>query len=929
MVNYNLTFVDNSDIDTVDGTIRTSRTYAYRTNVQSIEKKSIIFDDYDKFQFIGFYNNGTWLGYLQNLNTSFFLSGSGFLGDFTEWNSDLIPSNATDFVIWVDNRLTPNVSESVFLTLKASYTTTPERGILKSRRDYLSFDGVDDYTFTNDSLFDLYSSNTTKEVEVDFSLQSYSSNDQYIMYANSTNNVRTYIYINSNVGILIDLGNSTLSTNFIPNLNQVYNIRVVHNNNNVTVYIDDNVVINNQSWTIATFTLNRGITLGRTYNGTLWGNINLYYYKITNNGTTFLEYDFSENSGTTLNDISGNNRDSTIYGAKWESEIPKVKTLDTIVTENLTYRDIFETGNLIPKDDYTNWFSLTNVTYLKTNERYVGYDAAGSVTSTGNNWVYYDQSYPLNKLFYFSATVKSPDSATFQLGTEYTANIETSVTENYQTYSSVSLTRSSSSFSRLTMGGDSGARFYVKDIFYIDLDIFTNTPTKERMDYYLQEYLLMVENGGSYNFGGIKGLYKGEPKYAPLFDGVSSYASVGNPSPISNNFNSVSVTAWVNFEKQKESITYIVHKNDSQFEGSSMYTLSVRENFLSFQIKNGRAVSSQTNTDNLWHYVVGTWDGTNVKLYVDNELVAQETYTDTVVNAGDLTIGSTTNLIDYRPFTGKIKDVRIFYREITAQERLDIYNGQVIGDELLYYEMTDGSGTTFTDLSGNNNDATLNGVQWVYDNEIQRVYKGSPSRYLSFDGVDDYVEIPGLVNWGQTELNNFQIEITFSRDNLVETQILGVVNVGSNALFITPTDNNIRFFLRDLNGDAYIYTLTNPNSILSNGSVNTYLFTFTNNVGTLSINGVNQSLSITVNTNPDNFANLQYGLILGAVNSRTEIGGFSNIDLYDFKIYNGSTLFLHYDMSEGSGNTLVDKVGNNDGTIYGATWKDDSIIYEK
>ena len=42
--------------------------------------------------------------------------------------------------------------------------------------------------------------------------------------------------------------------------------------------------------------------------------------------------------------------------------------------------------------------------------------------------------------------------------------------------------------------------------------------------------------------------------------------------------------------------------------------------FLRFNVMNGECNTSNTYNDGQWHYAVGTWDGSNVRLYVDGQL---------------------------------------------------------------------------------------------------------------------------------------------------------------------------------------------------------------------------------------------------------------------------------------------------------------------
>lgn len=82
-----------------------------------------------------------------------------------------------------------------------------------------------------------------------------------------------------------------------------------------------------------------------------------------------------------------------------------------------------------------------------------------------------------------------------------------------------------------------------------------------------------------------------------------------------------------------------------------------------------------------WHFIVGIFDGSNVKLYVDNVLIENYPTTinsiDNCSNAGEgFKIGRVHNLSTLF-FNGKIDDLGIWNRALTACEIADLYNAQL------------------------------------------------------------------------------------------------------------------------------------------------------------------------------------------------------------------------------------------------------------
>ena len=74
-----------------------------------------------------------------------------------------------------------------------------------------------------------------------------------------------------------------------------------------------------------------------------------------------------------------------------------------------------------------------------------------------------------------------------------------------------------------------------------------------------------------------------------------------------------------------------------------------------------------------WHFVVGTYDGSQMKLYYDGELKMSKAYTGSIaVSSNDMNIGRDPSNVG-RFFKGKIDDVRIYSRELTEQEVLILF----------------------------------------------------------------------------------------------------------------------------------------------------------------------------------------------------------------------------------------------------------------
>ncbi len=147
-------------------------------------------------------------------------------------------------------------------------------------------------------------------------------------------------------------------------------------------------------------------------------------------------------------------------------------------------------------------------------------------------------------------------------------------------------------------------------------------------------------------------------------------------------------------------------------------------------------------TLNQWQHVTGVYDGSNLSIYVNGVLAGSVAENRTLLEDASFPVEigtSSGNWVPSRNFTGIIDEARAWNVSKTVAEiKYNMFRHISTGTGLVAsYQMSDGSGTSITDDSGNGNTATLTaGASWV----------ASPIQFagnaLSFDGIDDYVNIP-------------------------------------------------------------------------------------------------------------------------------------------------------------------------------------------
>ncbi len=161
--------------------------------------------------------------------------------------------------------------------------------------------------------------------------------------------------------------------------------------------------------------------------------------------------------------------------------------------------------------------------------------------------------------------------------------------------------------------------------------------------------------------------------YSLKFDGVNDYLILGNKigSFIDN---SVTISAWI----KPDSSGSREISNQGQWDGgpwtgwrfrqiSSRINLKIGDNTLT-----SYELSAGTLEFGNWQHVVGSWDGSYIKLYIDGLNVGNEAKELTLqMNSGQHYIGKYAGNAYF--FNGLIDDVRIYSRALTAYEVQTLY----------------------------------------------------------------------------------------------------------------------------------------------------------------------------------------------------------------------------------------------------------------
>jgi hypothetical protein len=154
------------------------------------------------------------------------------------------------------------------------------------------------------------------------------------------------------------------------------------------------------------------------------------------------------------------------------------------------------------------------------------------------------------------------------------------------------------------------------------------------------------------------------------------------------NSNYITVSIW--FVSITQSFGSLIYKTDESAL-NEQYAIVLNypsPNSTIWSIKNGNNCNNpgigwqnssinQNLSDNNWHNIICTYDGNLSNIYLDNNLIASNSFVSNIIDAcgGDINIGKGYNSNYF--YSGKIDDIGIWNRALTACEIKNLYNGGV------------------------------------------------------------------------------------------------------------------------------------------------------------------------------------------------------------------------------------------------------------
>ncbi|MCE4065251.1 glycosyl hydrolase family 18 protein [Chryseobacterium gleum] len=204
--------------------------------------------------------------------------------------------------------------------------------------------------------------------------------------------------------------------------------------------------------------------------------------------------------------------------------------------------------------------------------------------------------------------------------------------------------------------------------------------------------------------------------YALSLDGSTESGAAGS---MNLSGSALSFEGWIKPSSFKSASPYIssimgTEVSDSNSAFLRLGDANLANNKLQFVVSinnvQQKLASATALSANTWYHVAATYDGANMKIYINGVLDATKAQTGSVNSTGAFNVGYLYNTS--RNFNGKIDEVRVWKRALSQTEiSQNMCNVSVPATSLAaYWKFNEGSGSTVQDTSGNGVTLTLTGV---------------------------------------------------------------------------------------------------------------------------------------------------------------------------------------------------------------------------
>ena len=368
------------------------------------------------------------------------------------------------------------------------------------------------------------------------------------------------------------------------------------------------------------------------------------------------------------------------------------------------------------------------------------------------------------------------------------------------------------------------------------------------------------------------------------YDGTGDNITVSDTTTLGPNL--ITVSAWVNTDvpATRQSIAgkwgnpYIwwLEISDPSYTSSA-----IQFNITTNNSDTTTVQTTTTLTANTWYHIVATFDGNNLRIYLNGNLEGTTAKTGTIQSASsNLYLGGRVGDIY---FDGEIDEARIYNRALSPAEVSQLYN--FAPGPVGHWKMDEKTGTSANDSSTYGNTGTLgagtSAPTWT---------NGKYGSGLNFDGSNDYVSVGSNSSLNPSQLT-YSAWVKSSTD--ANASVFSISNTADATKYIMFAVGPFTALLTDelfgvVNNDTGVragYTSSNRNELFDG---NWHYISVTANGSAYKLYLDGQSKTVTIGQGSDNGSPSITGFNSANIGARNtgSLNSFWNGKLDDVKIYN-------------------------------------------
>jgi hypothetical protein len=258
-------------------------------------------------------------------------------------------------------------------------------------------------------------------------------------------------------------------------------------------------------------------------------------------------------------------------------------------------------------------------------------------------------------------------------------------------------------------------------------------------------------NNGTVNGATLTTDRFGNSNSAYDFDGISNYITVLDNNVF--NMQNFTISTWVKNSSTAPTVLarYILNKGcNSPSPSFRLYYQNdgIQQEYVSDCWVPNRVFQNGPSTNNLWTNIIYSYDGQNLKMYVDGVLFGTTNQSGSLTNNNNPMYIGCTNATNNCPqlssfFAGKIDDIGIWNRALSQQEITNMYNGVNYSDtcNAVSGSLVNGL-VAYYPFCGNANDQSGNGLNGLVNGATLTSDRfGNTNSAFNFNGTSNFIKV--------------------------------------------------------------------------------------------------------------------------------------------------------------------------------------------